>query len=422
MAPSDRPQRPDGLEGLSDALDGLLKAPWTYNFFQAVHLLERAVLAERAAAGLPPTDPLGAGTDPEEEPLRFSSSDAQAFPASALRRVLYPLGGGQPQVEVNFMGLAGPRGPMPHVYTQLLQDRRRMGDGGLKAFLDIFNHRVISLLYRVKQQHRPDLHAGPMETQPLARHLLAFAGLGDPQTRHAFDEALVDHDGVTARNLIGFAGAMWSRARSMHGLERMLGHHFGHPFTGEQLTGSWLRLADDQRSRLTARTDGGAQNRLGLTAVAGRSVWDPQSAFTLKTGPLDWDAFNAFLPGGRSLASLVKLTRVYTRNAFDMSLEVSVKPSAVVVRRPTLSSRRPGPRLGWTSWLLSTPTPEVDWGMTEGEAIQAAKESQQALTPDRLKVRISATQAVPLDGAPPITPSQPLSQPLSPAPGPTASE
>ena len=49
---------------------------------------------------------------------------------------------------VTFMGLAGTGGVLPGHYTQLLIDRVREKDFGLRDFLDLFNHRLIAQFYR----------------------------------------------------------------------------------------------------------------------------------------------------------------------------------------------------------------------------------------------------------------------------------
>ena len=46
------------------------------------------------------------------------------------------------------MGLAGTGGILPSHYTQLLIDRVREKDFGLRDFLDLFNHRLIAQFYR----------------------------------------------------------------------------------------------------------------------------------------------------------------------------------------------------------------------------------------------------------------------------------
>ena len=325
---------------------------WRFDFFQAVKVLEGLVRSERAASG-EETAPAGSSNDPDEEALRFTSTVSMAHQASDIRRIIaWPRDHEQPKMQVNFLGLTGARGPMPNWYAELIRDRTILGDHGLRAFLDLFNHRLVSLFYRVRQRHRPTLHTERPETHPFAGYLLSFAGLGSPAARRCLDEA---HEaagtGIAPRDLIFYAGLFWQRERSMLGLERLLTHYFGITFRGRELTGGWLELAPEERSSLTTRV---GHNKLGVTTICGSRVANPQAGFELLLDDLEWDVFVDFLPTGTRLPALRQLVNLYVRSAFDYHLRLRVRADAVLPSRPALSATD-GPRLGWTSWALTRP-------------------------------------------------------------------
>ncbi len=331
------------------------KEAYRFNFFQAVKLLEAQWRYRLRERGLPDTLPSGGAPTPEEESVRFRSTVSQAFQASDVGEIdPLPLDDGPPIIQVNFMGLAGARGPLPHYFTKLVRDRVRVGDTSLRDFLDLFNHRLISLLYRTRQCNRPSLNTRASEEHPFGHYLMCIAGAGAKGTCEAFD-ALKDERAepkfhIFARDLIMYCGLLWQRERSMDGLTRLLGHFFEREFTGRELCGKWLRLHEDERTRLSAGKI--TFNKLGATTIVGCRVWDAQSGFELSTEPMSWQDFSDFLPTGRYFTSFVKLVNFYTRSAFDFHLNVQVKGDEVMANRPTLSVKGQM-RLGWTSWIMS---------------------------------------------------------------------
>ncbi|MEZ4471368.1 MAG: type VI secretion system baseplate subunit TssG [bacterium] len=340
-----------------DELREFLGPAWGTDFYQTVKLVE--YLARRLRRDDRPVETPASGEDPELEPIRFQSHASLGFAPSDMSRIeLAPEDRGLPTLRVDFMGLAGVRGPLPLFYTQLIRDRVRLGDTGLRDFIDTLNHRLISLLWRVKQKHRPTLHTGPTHEHDYSRYLMALSGLFTQSARTAFDQYPDDSDPegddhlLLSHDLIPYAGLFWSHDRSMQGLERLLHHHFGFPVRGIQCQGHWIYLEPEARTALTTTL---GHNALGVTAIAGRRVWDAQAGFRLDIGPLDWEVFVDFLPIGRRWDALLKLVRYYTRNAFSFNFRLAVDPGQVHRCRPGLSTAPGGPRLGWTSWLTTRP-------------------------------------------------------------------
>ena len=99
----------------SDLEARLREQPCTFGFFQAVRLLERL---------LPERKPVGRFVNPSEEIARFGSNPSLAFPASQIQSLEW--NANKPhQMKVNFLGLMGPVGALPHWYTGLIAERLR---------------------------------------------------------------------------------------------------------------------------------------------------------------------------------------------------------------------------------------------------------------------------------------------------------
>ena len=341
---------------------GFFEKPWSFDFFQAVKVVETWVRWDRRAERMPEPEPAGSGFDPRAEPLTFSSVVSFAFRPSDISELEFDVGDSNvPRMQVDFLGLAGARGPMPSFYTELIRDRHRVGDHALRDFFDIFNHRLVAVLYRIRQRNRPTLSTDRPDRHPFAGYLLSLAGLKGEAAQGTFDEARMLDDnpstdtieGISARDMLFYSGLLWHRERSMHGLEQLLSHFFDFPVKGHELQGRWIRLPPDACSSMRCKPH---QNRLGQTAVAGKRVWDPQAGFVLQVGPVKWETFVDFLPIGERFSALLRLTRYYMRSAFDFGLRMLVESDEVHDRRSGLSvDPLKGPRLGWTSWASTKP-------------------------------------------------------------------
>ena len=120
----------DSPVDLSEVEEQLRKEPYRFEFFQAIRLLERLA---------PDRKPVGRFTIPSEEVARLGAYPSLSFPASEIQSIDWPEGK-PPSLAVNFMGVTGPQGPLPHFYTTLILARLRSGDKTLRDFLDLFHH------------------------------------------------------------------------------------------------------------------------------------------------------------------------------------------------------------------------------------------------------------------------------------------
>jgi len=309
--------------------DQLHLAAYRFGFYQAVRLIEKDA---------PAKTPVGEGSAADREAVRFTSNVSQTFPASELSD-LDP--GAQPdgpaRMAVNFMGLAGSLGPLPAPYTELILERVRHKDTALKDFLDIFNHRLISLLYRVRKVHRPGFDLAHPSDSRFAWYFLSLVGLGT--------EGLRQRMAVSDRAMLHYTALLSQQPRSMSGLQTLLGDYFKTPVTGRQLEGQWMRLDDDQLTRIGFS---GRNQVLGRDTMLAFRVWDQQSRFMLCFDGLDRDTFMALLPPGRGYRPLCQITRFYAGHFFDFIIALTVRASEVPRARLGAAD---GARLGWTSWI-----------------------------------------------------------------------
>src|SRR5581483_10382375 len=278
-------------------------------------------------------------SEPNKEVARIASAIDLEFPASDVLEVTPGKNKETPPgVVINFLGLAGALGPLPKPYTEMVLERARDKDFALKDFLDIFNNRLVSLLYRSRKGHRLTLgHKAPGE-DILCGFLYSVVGLGADNLREQIQGE--------ERAILRYAGLLGHQPRSLIGLELLLSDYFQVPVKGTQLCGQWCPLDRDQQTAIGLN---GRNQRLGVdTVVVGKRIWDQNGKFELSVGPLTFKQFINLLPLGRGFTPLCDLTRFYVGDQHDFSFNLKLKSSEVPA---AILSRNSGPRLSWTVWL-----------------------------------------------------------------------
>jgi type VI secretion system protein ImpH len=353
-------------EPKTDLIQQLLQTPEEFEFFQAVRLIERAAI-ERA--GRHEVNRVGGNEGPDHEAIRFRSLQSLTFPAGQISGISEQKpadrGGrrdsksgksaaGVMDMTVSFMGLTGPAGVLPEHYTTLVIERShlRTKDYALREFLDLFNHRFISLFFRAWEKYRFPFayerrqHEGHLDDDLFTFCLFCLVGMGSRplRDRMSFD----DHA------ILYFGGLFASRIRNAVSLQQMLEGYFQIPAEVIEFQGQWLYLPDDcQTAMPSAAHRSGMNLALGETAVAGSRVWDVQSRIRLRLGPLSWREFSDLLPGTPGLACIVDLIRLYIDPGLDFDIQLILNrdeiPSCGLI---TDSHYRP--QLGWNTWTGSS--------------------------------------------------------------------
>ncbi|MEO5930382.1 MAG: type VI secretion system baseplate subunit TssG [Candidatus Kapaibacterium sp.] len=319
--------------------DWLFEEGYRFDFHQAVRLLELMY---------PGRSPVGESGAPFAETVRFKSSVSLAFPAGEIREIRHPADNGPVEMTVNFFGIAGAMGPLPLAYTELIMQRVALKDTALRDFLDIFNHRLVSLMHRVRKLHRIGLDHLPPDQSHVAQYLFNLIGLGTKGLRNRM--------GIEDRSLLHYAGLIAQKPHSMAGLEMLLSDYFQAPVRGRQLIGCWVRLEADQATLIGKS---GRNQILGKGAALGTRVWDQLGKFALDIGPISFTRLLDFLPhGGSACTALRELTLFYAGDEHDFDVNISVIPDTVPGTR-----LGDGMRLGWTTWLKSTDDPSTGFAM-----------------------------------------------------------
>jgi type VI secretion system protein ImpH len=303
----------------------LAETPYSFDFYQTLRRLE--CLFE-------PKPRWGHARRPADEPVRFGQEPELSFAPAPLASFQPGREGRPPQLQVRLFGLLGPNGPLPLHITEYARERlRNAGDPTLSRFLDLLHHRFVTLFYRAWAQGQPHVNRDRPREDRYAAYIGSFIGLSPAVFR--------ERDALPDVAKFFHVSALIRHTRNAEGLRAILQHFCRVPVQIQEFVGHWLVLQQNDRTAL-----GREGAVLGSSVVAGRQVWDRQSKFRVRVGPLTLPQYEAFLPGGTLIQKLVDWVRLYL--TFELGWDVQLCLRKNEVPRLTLGERG---RLGWTTWL-----------------------------------------------------------------------
>lgn len=321
----------------------IVEEGYLFDFFQLVHLLERWL--DRPV-------PLGRVGPYRDEGLRLQPDASLTFPPSDVRRVETPRASdgtdddGRPipvdwsyRIIVHFMGLYGSAAPTPVYLTELIGSTDVDADE-LTDFLDLFNHRLLSLFWRAWVKYRYPYRWETGGEDEVSAQLLSYIGLNDPEARR--------RTGLSAGKLLRYLGLLSLRTRPPVGLRLMVSDYFGGVETRiEERMFRWVPVPPEGRNRL-----GQANATLGMDLTVGERVPDRSGKLRVSLGPLHFEEYLGFLPGTPKFRELCALARLWVADRFDFDVELVIRREEIPELQMAEGS---GGRLGWTSWATSAP-------------------------------------------------------------------
>jgi type VI secretion system protein ImpH len=346
----------------SAVIEQLLDTPHRFDFFQAVRWLERwsmqqehlpshEVLGRRIrfrnslSLGFAPSELAKLDWQIRDDGHEFKPGDT--LDADALARIA------RFELTPAFMGLLGINGALPMFYTeQLAQREMYQRDNAARAFLDIFQHRAVTLFYQAWRKHRLPLQFEQDRRKHFLPMVLAVAGMGQGALR---DRLAARDGGVADDALAYYAGALQKRPVSAVTISRLISQYFRVPVKLDQFVGRWFTLPAAQQTSL-----GMANAALGGNALVGERVWQRDLRMRLTLGPMKRDRFARFLPGGPGERALRELLTLMTGVTLEYEVRLCLAASDVQAAQlgaqggsGSLSSSDSGPRLGWDAFLTT---------------------------------------------------------------------
>jgi type VI secretion system protein ImpH len=302
------------------------------SFFALVGELERAFPEAPAVGGLGP---------PQAEPLRFRHDPHLIFHATDVTGMRVPRGantarGARIEITTAFLGVIGSVSPLANYFTEDIIRAESFDDRSLRAFYDLFHHRLVGLLYRALLRATPsaEIQLGGSD-RTTAR---SVAGAGVP-ARFARPGAL------PTLQWLGIAPIFTRRPRGRDALEAALALAApGVPIRVVDFVSRDVSLPESERAQL------GVQHvTLGRGARLGRRLLRQTGLVRLAVGPVDRATFETLVPGGVSHERLRSAVDHVTGGLVEADMDIAItcgeEPRAQLGR---------GSRLGGTA-LVARP-------------------------------------------------------------------
>ncbi|MFL5275554.1 MAG: type VI secretion system baseplate subunit TssG [Myxococcales bacterium] len=288
--------------------------------------------------------PVGTAESPMEEGVRFRHDPALAFPAGDVQDLKLRTGPLDPdtlergkdvyEITTTFLGLSGSASPLPAYFgEEVAQDEGER----TRDFLDIFHHRLLSLLYRALARYDFPNGFSSDGSDAWSRRLVSLAGF-DVERKPL----------LPAWRLLRLAPLLNDGEVTASALEVALEDVLGSDLAGsavrvEQFVGTWAPLEASELTRL-----GRTRTRLGRDVLLGRSVFDRAGRFRIVIGPLGRASYLRFQEGSDALRRIAGLVETILPGTLEYEVVLWLDRDAAPCLELSSAGRT---RLGKDSWL-----------------------------------------------------------------------
>lgn len=304
----------------------VLENPTDFDFDQLIYIVESL----RSNI-----EPLGENNNQTKEAVRIRANPVmhQAIGEISAIETVNTVSN-MPEVHTNFLNLIGINGPLPMPYTELILERIKAKDKAGLHFLDIFNHRLVSLWHRLRKKTYPQLYKSIPNQTPIGRVVEDLSGFKE----------------LNGLPHAAFFDYYWRRSRSIYALLHMMLRFFNINATATPFDGAWRVIEKNEGSQIGKKQ--GQFNVLGKSSVLGLRSWDQEAGFTINLPVIGWKEVQQFLPfkdsnlGGTNYNKLQKLAVSLMGSQPNIHLNIALKESENFGTKLNSSFA-----LGWNSWL-----------------------------------------------------------------------
>jgi type VI secretion system protein ImpH len=309
----------------SEIIEELQATPGNYAFVQAVTLAARFL---RGRSSLPLA----------KEFYRFKVNPSLAFPPADIESLQFSIPENRParvDMILNLMGLHGADSPLPAYFIEHVAQHQDDPDS-LRDFFDIFNHKIISLLFSIWGRYHYYAQYQIGANDILSRRFFSFIGAGLEEIRSART--------IQWPRLMAYMGLIALNGEATGSLESILRHYFGH---GEisiiPCIPRWVDIPEDQQTKL-----GVLNGTPGEDFILGNEIQDQSGKFRIRIYNLSWTNLLSFLPCNSKFTELKDVVNYVLKSRLTFDVELLLKPGEIGPW--LLGSDESGTFLGWSTW------------------------------------------------------------------------
>lgn len=282
---------------------------------------------------------------PQQEAVRFTSIAGLSFPIRDLVK-LERSKENQYRVELSFLGLQGSQSPLPGYYLDSLATEYIHKENRLVDFLDLFNHRLILLLYQIWRKYRYYINYRTNGTDSFSHRMFALVGLGHHEIRNKLS--------VNQSKMLAYAGILSSPARSPEVICTLVSHCFD--LSDVHLKGwrfRYVKISEEEQNRLglmkkEAGKPAKGRSCLGINFTLGSKKPDRGSKFELQLNHLTRKEFLSFLPNGENYLPLITFVSFILKDQFAWDLRLGIAQDQV---SGMVLGKEQDSLLGWTTFI-----------------------------------------------------------------------
>ena len=298
-------------------------------------------LVRRIGHARPDLPRLGKAARPTQENVRFGQTPYLHFPPTEVSEIR-PGGNGSAEalIMTYFFGLLGVNGPMPLEFTDyVFQRSHNYYDQTWRRFLDIINHRFLTLFYRAWAENEQTVSFDRADDDTITDIIRALAGTPSDMF---FSDRLFPY--LTAN----YANHYGRPVKNRSSLEEILSHIVNADLKVKDFVVSSYDIPESARCCLGDRET----SVLGKNIQLGRTYMSATREFEIEVGPLSFSESNKWMPGTKGFDMINKIVAAYLDRPLDYSLTFIVIGKTVPEVR--FEGKDKGVRLG-RGFLLGRP-------------------------------------------------------------------